>query len=134
MTTYRPGGTRIVAYGVTVVILVVATAIGMALPENIVFTGMQVGTLVIIYLAVVVGMHGIGRSFVRTSDAGLTIRNGYSDHTIAWSDIRGISMPAGAPWPTLIHGDDERTMLFALQRTDGSRTVKAVDELVKRIP
>ena len=53
---------------------------------------------------------------------------------VAWSDIRGISMPAGAPWPTLVHGDDERTMLFALQRSDGPRAAKAIDELVRRIP
>jgi hypothetical protein len=134
VTTYRPGGTRVVAYLVTVVILVVAWAIGAALPENIVFTGSQVGTLVLIYLAIVVAMHGIGRSYVRASDAGLEIRNGYRDHTIAWSEIRGISMRPGAPWPTVVHGDDERTILFALQGTDGPRTKKAVDELVRRIP
>jgi hypothetical protein len=133
VTTYRPGGTRIIAYGVAVVILVVAFAIGAALPENIVFTGSQIGTLVVIYLGIVVGLHGIARSHVRASDAGLEIRNGYRTHAIAWSEIRGISMPPGAPWPTLLHGDDERIMLFALQRSDGPRTAKAVDELVRRI-
>ncbi|MFL6090340.1 MAG: PH domain-containing protein [Aeromicrobium sp.] len=134
MTTYRPGGTRIVAYGAAVVILVVAFVIGAALPENIVFTGAQLSTLALIYVAIAVGLHGIGRSCVRASDAGLEIRNGYSTHTIAWSEIHGISMRPGAPWPTLVHGDDERTMLFALQGSDGPRTKKAVNELVCRIP
>jgi hypothetical protein len=119
---------------VPVVILVVAFAIGLALPQNIVFTPEQIGTLVVIYLAIVVAMHGIGRSYVRASDGVLEIRNGYRDHAIAWSEIRGISMRPGAPWPTLVHGDDERTILFALQGTDGPRTKKAIDELVRRIP
>lgn len=134
VTTYRPGGTRLVGYGAAVVILVVALAIGVALPENVVFTGSQITTLVLIYLAIVAVAHGMGRSYVRVSDAGLEIRNGYRDHVIPWTQIRGISMRPGAPWPTLIHGDDERTILFALQGTDGPRTRKAVDELVRRIP
>jgi hypothetical protein len=134
VTTYRPGGTRTVAYGAAIVILVVAFVIGVALPENIVFTGSQVATLVLIYVAIVVGLHGIGRSYVRASDEGLEIRNGYRDHTVPWSQIRGISMRPGAPWPTLVHGDDERTILFALQGTDGPRTEKAIAELVRRIP
>jgi hypothetical protein len=134
VTTYRPGGTRVVAYAAAVIILVVAFAIGASLPQNIVFTGTQVGTLVVIYVAVVVGLHGIGRSYVRASDDGLEIRNGYRDHTIGWTQIRGISMRPGAPWPTLVHGDDERTILFALQGTDGVRTKKAIEELVSRIP
>jgi len=134
VTTYRPGGTRLVGYGAAVVILVVAFAIGAALPENIVFTGSQIATLVLIYLAILAVVHGIGRSYVRASDDGLAILNGYRQHVIPWNEVRGISMPSGAPWPTLIHGDDERTVLFALQGTDGPRTKKAIDELVRRIP
>ncbi len=134
MTTYRPGGTRFVAYGAAVVILVVAIAIGAAMPDYVVFTGFQIATLVVIYLAVVAVLHGIARSYVKASDEGLEIRNGYRQHVLPWSEIRGISMRAGAPWPTLIHGDDERIMLFALQGTDGPRTKKAIDELVNRIP
>ena len=134
MTTYRPGGTRVVAYGAAVVILVFAFAIGAALPDNVVFTGSQITTLVLIYLAIVAVLHGIGRSYVRASDDGLEVRNGYRQHVIAWGQIRGISMLPGAPWPTLLHGDDERTVLFALQGTDGPRTKKALDELVRRIP
>ena len=134
VTTYRPSGTRVVAYGAAVVILVMALAIGAAMPENIVFTGAQITTLVVIYLGIVGVLHGIGRSFVRAMDDGLEVLNGYRRHVIPWAQIHGISMQPGAPWPTLVHGDDERTILFALQGTDGPRTRKAVDELVRRIP
>ena len=134
MTTYRPGGTRVVAYGAAVVVLVMAFAIGAALPENIVFRGAELTTLVVIYLAVVAVLHGIARSYVRATDEGLEIRNGYRTHVVPWAEARGISMRPGAPWPTLVHGDDERIMMFALQGTDGPRTKQAVDELVRRIP
>jgi hypothetical protein len=134
VTTYRPSGTRVVAYGAAVVILVVAYAIGAAMPSNIVFTGSQIGTLVVIYLAIVLVLHGMARSYVKATDEGLEIRNGYRYHVIPWEQARGISMRRGAPWPTLVHGDDERTAMFALQGSDGPRTKKAVDELVRRIP
>ena len=134
VTTYRPSGTRVVAYGAAVVILVMALAIGAAMPENIIFTGFQVATLVAIYLGIVGVLHGIGRSYVKASDDGLEILNGYRQHVIPWEQVRGISTRSGAPWRTLVHGDDERTILFALQGTDGPRTRQAIDELVRRIP
>jgi hypothetical protein len=134
VTTYRPLGVRFIAYGAAAVILVIALVIGAAMPENIVFRGVEIGTLVVIYLAVVAVLHGIARSYVKASDEGLEIRNGYRQHMLPWSEIRGISMRAGAPWPTLIYGDDERIMMFALQGTDGPRTKQAINELVQRIP
>lgn len=134
MITYRPLGVRFIAYGAAVVVLVVALVIGAAMPENVVFRGAEITTLLVIYLALVAVLHGIARSYVKASDEGLEIRNGYRLHVLPWSQIRGISMRAGAPWPTLVHGDDERIMLFALQGTDGARTKQAIDELVRRIP
>jgi hypothetical protein len=134
VTTYRPLGVRFIAYGAAAVILVIALVIGAAMPANIVFRGVEIATLVIIYLAVVAVLHGIARSYVKASDEGLEIRNGYRQHVLPWSEIRGISMRAGAPWPTLIYGDDERIMMFALQGSDGSRTKQAINELVQRIP
>jgi hypothetical protein len=134
VTTYRPLGVRFIAYGAAVVILVIALVIGAAMPENIVFRGVEIATLVLIYLAVVAVLHGIARSYVKASDDGLEIRNGYRLHVVPWSEIRGISMRAGAPWPTLVYGDDERIMMLALQGTDGSRTKQAINELVQRIP
>ncbi len=134
VTTYRPLGVRFIAYGAAALILVIALVIGAAMPENIVFRGVEIVTLVVIYLAVVAVLHGIARSYVKASDVGLEIRNGYRRHVIPWDQVRGISMRAGAPWPTLVYGDDERIMMFALQGTDGSRTKQAIDELVQRIP
>jgi hypothetical protein len=136
MTTYRPIGARIVAYVVGVVIIVVSFVISAAMPENVVFTGGQIMTLLLILLAILAALHGIGRSFVRVDDNGLDIRNGYRRHRIAWSEVRALVMKKGAPWPTVVlNGPDERhVILFAIQGSDGGAASRAVADLAKRLP
>jgi len=134
VTTYRPVGARMVAYGCSVAILAVTVVIGVALPEEITFTPFELLTLAVtlgVFLAV---LHGIGRSYVRVHDDGLEVLNGYRRHRIPWSEMRGVSMNVGAPWPTLVLNDDERVMLFAIQGSDGSTAQSpAVQDLVRRI-
>lgn len=131
--TFRPGGARIVAYAVAVIMLVLTAVIAFALPDEIYFTTAETITLWIIILAVLTLLHGIGRSFVRATDAGVEVLNGYRRHTVAWSDIEGFAMNTGAPWPTLVTTDDERVMLFAIQGSDGRYAREAVDYLRGRI-
>lgn len=134
MTTYRPVGPRAVAYGASVVLVVITVVIGAALPSDITFTPLELMTLALMLLVVLAILHGIGRSYVRADDAGLEIVNGYRRHQIPWAQMRGISMNRGAPWPTLVLLDDERVILFAIQGTDGVAADAAVHDLVRRIP
>jgi hypothetical protein len=133
--TYRPVGARIVAYGVAAALIVVSFAIAAAMPKNVVFTGGQIGTLLIILLGILAALHGIGRSFVRADDTGLDILNGYRRHHIAWSEVRALVMKKGAPWPTVVlKGPDERhVILFAIQGSDGDAASRAVADLAKRL-
>jgi len=134
MTTYRPVGARMVAYGCCAVIVAVTVVIGVALPPEITFSVSELVTLALTLLAFLSVLHGIGRSYVRADEHGLEVLNGYRRHRIPWSDMRGISMNTGAPWPTLVLHDDERVMLFAIQGSDGSAaTGAAVQDLVRRI-
>ena len=136
VTTYRPGGARIVAYGVAAVLTVVVVAIGMALPDVVVWTPPQLFTLGLIGLGILAALHGIGRSFVRVDDDGLTVVNGYRRHRLKWSDVQAIVMKRGAPWPTaILAGTDERSViLFAIQGSDGEVARKAAADLAKRVP
>ncbi len=134
VTTYRPVGARIVAYGASVVLVVVSIVIGVALPPEITFTVAELITLALTLLAFLAVLHGIGRSFVRADDDGIEVLNGYRRHRIPWGVVRGISMNRGAPWPTLVLHDDDRVMLFAIQGSDGASAQAAVNELVRRIP
>lgn len=133
MTTYRPMGARVVAYGGCVVLIAVTIVIGVALPPEIVFTPFELITLAITLLIMLAILHGIGRSYVRVDDDGLEILNGYRRRRIPWGVMRGISMNRGAPWPTLVLHDDDRVMLFAIQGSDGDAASEAVQDLVRRI-
>ena len=136
MKTYRPVGARIVAYGVAAALVVVTIAVSVAMPENVVFTGGQILTLLLILFGILAALHGIGRSYVRADETGLDVRNGYRQHRIAWSDVRALVMKRGAPWPTVVlKGPDERhVILFAIQGSDGAGASRAVADLAQHLP
>ncbi|MET0447186.1 MAG: PH domain-containing protein [Aeromicrobium sp.] len=133
LRTFRPGGARVVAYAVAVIMLVLTAVIAFALPDEIYFTTAETVTLWIIIVAVLALLHGIGRSFVRATDDGVEVLNGYRRHTVPWSEIKGFAMNTGAPWPTLVTGDDERVMLFGIQGSDGRYAREAVAYLRARL-
>lgn len=137
MTTYRPGGTRYVAYGSCVALVAMSIAITAALPQEIraQVTLFQALTLYGSIAAFIVILHGIGRSRVTVTDDGLEVVNGFRTHQVPWAQVKGFAFGEGAPWPTLVTLDDERIMLFALQGTSGHGTVRqVVDDLVRRVP
>ncbi len=133
LTTFRPGGSRYVAYGVAVLMIVLTVIIGVALPSYVTFTAFELATLAAILLAVLVLLHAVGRSVVRVSDEGVEVVNGYSRRVVPWSDIKGFAMNDGAPWPTMVYGDDERVILFAIQRSDGPYARDAMAYLRGRV-
>lgn len=131
--TFRPGGARVVAYVVGLILLVVTFVVGLSLPEEIGFSFSQFVTLWLIIFAVLWMLHGVGRSFVRATDEGVEVLNGYRRHQIAWTDVEGFAMNTGAPWPTLVTTDDERIMLFGIQSSDGAVSRQAVEYLRGRL-
>jgi hypothetical protein len=134
LRTFRPGSTRIVAYAVSVLMIVLTAVIAFALPDEIYFTTAETVTLWIIILAVLAVLHGVGRSVVRATDEGIEVLNGYRRHHVAWADVRGFAMNTGAPWPTLVTKDDERINLFAIQGSDRAYARQAVEYLRGRMP
>lgn len=132
LITYRPGGARYVAYGVAVVLTVMTVVIAAALPDYVYFRWSERFTLALLLIGVLALLHGVGRSTVRLSDDGIEVRNGYRRHFYPWGVVRGVSFRDGAPWPTLVVEDDERVMLFALQRSDGTAARDAVQEIARR--
>lgn len=131
--TFRPGGARVVAYAVAVIMLAVTFVIAWALPDDIYFTTAETVTLWLIILAMLVLLHGVGRSYVRVSDDGVEVLNGYKRRVVLWGDIEGFAMNTGAPWPTLVTKDDERVNLFGIQGSDGKYAREAVSYLRGRL-
>lgn len=128
MSTYRPGGTRYVAYGACAVLVAMTVAIGVALPPEIrsQFTVAELITLALTLGAMLAVLHGMGRSYVRVDDDGIEVLNGYRHRRVRWEEIRGFSFSAGAPWPVMVTKDDDRVMLFAIQGSSGRGAARAV--------
>ena len=133
LRTFRPGGSRFVAYGVAIILVVLTAIIGVALPSYVTFTPFELATLAAILITVLALLHAVGRSVVRVNDEGVEVVNGYSRRHVPWSDIKGFAMNDGAPWPTMVYGDDERVILFAIQRSDGPYAREAMAYLRGRV-
>ncbi len=113
--------------------IVLTVIIGVALPSYVEFTPFELATLAVILITVLALLHAVGRSFVRVSDDGLEVLNGYRRRDVAWTEIKGFAMNDGAPWPTMVYGDDERIILFAIQRSDGPYAREAMNYLRGRL-
>lgn len=123
------------AYGSCVALAAMTVAIVVALPADIraQVTFSQALTLLATVLAMMLVLHGMGRSLVRVDDAGITVVNGFRKHRLEWPDVKGVALPEGAPWPTLVTQDDDRVMLFAIQRSSGLAPLReAVDDIARR--
>lgn len=129
---YYPRVTTLTAIGLSVVLLVAAWVGWQALPPDIqeMFSGVQLGTLVLFVLVMLGIMLGIGLSHVRADEAGLLIRNGLRTHRIEWQQIEGFRFTAHDPWAYVLFADDPGSRpLMAVQRVDGARARRFVDEL-----
>lgn len=129
---YYPRATTLTAIGLSVVLLF-ATWLGwQALPPETqqLFTGFQVGTLVLFILVMLAMMLGLGLSSVRIDEAGLLVRNGLRRHRFAWHQIEGFRFTRHDPWAYVLLTDDPGSRaLVAVQRVDGDRARSFVAEL-----
>ncbi|MGO9925309.1 MAG: PH domain-containing protein [Mycobacterium sp.] len=69
------------------------------------------------------------RPRLRVGSAGLSLRNLLGYRLIQWSDVVGVSFPAGSRWARIDLPDDEYVPLMAIQAVDKDRAVEAMDTL-----
>lgn len=132
---YYPRATTLTAIGLSVVLLFAAWLGWNALPPDLqeLFTGFQLGTLVLFVLVMLGMMLGIGLSNVRVDDEGLQVRNGLSSRRITWPEIEGFRFSPHDPWAYVLLTDDPgRRPLIAVQRVDGDRARQFIAELTAR--
>lgn len=131
-TVIRPRAAQWTAIGLSLLLVVAALLGWRLLPENIqvLFTGVQLATLVFFVLVMVAVMLGVGLSSVRADAEGLTIRNGVRTHHVGWDDIEGFRFSPHDPWAYLLTTSEPgiRPML-ALQRVDGGHARRALETL-----
>ncbi|WP_375487114.1 PH domain-containing protein [uncultured Mycobacterium sp.] len=126
----RPHLTPYFAYAAAVVIAAVHIAVGLLLKiksTGVVFqTSDQVAIAALgIVIAGVVLL--FARPRLRVGAAGLSVRNLLGDRLIPWSEVVGVSFPAGARWARIDLPDDEYIPLMAIQAVDKHRAVAAMD-------
>ena len=69
------------------------------------------------------------RARVRAGESGVSVRNALGDRLIPWSQVVGVSFPAGKRWARLELPDDEYIPLVAIQSADKEHAVQAMREL-----
>jgi hypothetical protein len=75
------------------------------------------------------------RPRLRVGAAGLSVRNLLGDRLIPWSEVVGVSFPAGDRWARIDLPDGEYIPLMAIQAVDKHLAVAAMDtvrELLER--
>lgn len=128
----RPHLTPYFAYGAAFVIVAAHIAVGVLLKvgsSGVIFqTADQVG---IALLGVVIGCLVLmfARPRLRVGAAGLSVRNLLGNKLIPWSEVVGISFPAGARWARVDLPDDEYIPLMAIQSVDKERAVVAMEQV-----
>lgn len=126
--TYRPIGARIISYVSAACFMVVFAVITVALPAEVRdgIAPEQLVTLLAVFVAALVILHGIGRTRIRTDDTGVHILNGYRHHDLEWAEIISIQLGRGAPWAVADTTAGEAVSLMAIQSADGTRARAAV--------
>lgn len=134
----RPHVTPYFAYAAAVVIAAAHIAVGLLLKVKATGVVFQTSDQVAIAALgiVIAGLVLLfARPRLRVGAAGLSVRNLLGDRLIPWSEVVGVSFPAGARWARIDLPDDEYIPLMAIQAVDKDRAVAAMDtvrELLER--
>ncbi|HYB39395.1 MAG TPA: PH domain-containing protein [Mycobacterium sp.] len=126
----RPHLTPYFVYGAAFLIAAAHIAVGLLLKtksSGVIFqTADQVaiGALGVVIAGIVLLF---ARPRLRVGAAGLSVRNLLGYRLIPWSDVVGVSFPAGARWARIDLPDDEYIPLMAIQAVDKDRAVDAMD-------
>lgn len=124
--TFRPTGVIVVMWAVVAILSILAAVIGYRLPQEYRFTTSQTATIWALIGVVALFALIVSRSRVTADDDALTWVNGLRRKSLPWSEVAGISMNEGAPWPTVVTRDDTRFILFGIQGSEGGSAREAV--------
>ncbi|MFZ1410524.1 MAG: PH domain-containing protein [Micropruina sp.] len=135
--TFRPYASLRMASSLSVS-LVAASALGWVMTPpsvQVLFSPIQLATLLLIIAIMVTFMMSVGLSYTRADSTGLTFRNGLRTHTLTWGEITAIRYREGDPWAyaLLRAGDADRLPLMGIQRTDRIAADEHVAELRRRL-
>jgi hypothetical protein len=126
----RPYWTPRFAYAAAFLIAAVHIAVGFLLKirsSGVIFQTADQVAMAVLGLVIAGAVLLFARPRLRVGPAGLSVRNLLSYRLIPWSDVVGVSFPAGRRWARIDLPDDEYVPVMAIQAVDKDRAVEAMD-------
>jgi hypothetical protein len=128
---WRPLGVRLAGwfFGTLLVVVCAAMWVGLGAELRARFNPAEVGTMLGLVVALLVGLHALMRCRLDASQDGLTVVNGYRSRRLDWAQVVSVHLPPGAPWAVLDLVDGTTVSAMGIQGSDGQRARAAVQEL-----
>jgi Bacterial PH domain len=126
----RPHRSRPYIYAAAFVIAAAHIAVGLVLKiksSGVIFQTSDQVAIAVLGLVIAGAVLLFARPRLRAGPAGLSVRNLVGDRLIPWSEVVGVSFPAGSRWARIDLPDDEYIPLMAIQAVDKERAVDAMD-------
>lgn len=123
---WRPRTTRVVAYGLGLLIVGTMAVIAMILPAewSVLDRVLLVGTGV----AIAGALHLLARPKLIATDQNVRVVNSIRTHVLSWAEVVELQMPEGEPWPCVDLSDGTSLPVMGIQSADGDLARHHVEE------
>jgi Bacterial PH domain len=126
----RPHWTPLFAYAAAFLIATLHIVVGLLLKMNssgVIFQTSDQVAMAVLGLIIAGGVLLFARPRLRVGPQGISVRNLLGDRLVPWSEVVGVSFPAGHRWARVDLPDDEYIPVMAIQAVDKDRAVDAMD-------
>jgi hypothetical protein len=126
----RPHRTPIFAYAAAFLIAAAHIVVGLLLKirsSGVIFQTADQVAMAVLGLVIAGAVLLFARPRLRVGPSGLSVRNLLSYRLVPWSEVVGVSFPAGRRWARIDLPDDEYIPVMAIQAVDKDRAVDAMD-------
>lgn len=126
----RPHLTPVFVYVAAFLIAATHIAVGVLLKagsSGVIFQTSDQVAMAVLGLVIAGAVLLFARPTLRVGSAGLSVRNLLGYRLIPWSEVVGVSFPAGNRWARIDLPDDEYIPVMAIQAVDKDRAVDAMD-------
>ena len=126
----RPHLTPLFAYAAAFLIAISLIVVGLLLKmksSGVIFQTSDQVAMAVLGLIIAGGVLLFVRPRLRVGPAGISVRNLLGYRLVPWSEVVGVSFPAGHRWARVDLPDDEYIPVMAIQAVDKDRAVDAMD-------
>jgi Bacterial PH domain len=126
----RPHRSPLFIYAAAFLIAAMHIVVGLLLKiksSGVIFHTADQVAIAVLGLVIAGAVSLFARPRLRVGPAGLSVRNLLGDRLVRWSEVAGVSFPAGRRWARIDLPDDEYIPLMAIQAVDKERAVDAMD-------